>query len=64
MPHAQRRVTCSNDPMRLAAFVAAVAAAVNLLVLGLLHVVSPEVDPVTRVRPWGVRVVGHDRHGC
>jgi hypothetical protein len=50
--------------MRLAAFVAAVAAAVNLLVLGLLHVVSPEVDPVTRVRPWGVRVVGHDRHGC
>jgi Protein of unknown function (DUF998) len=44
----QRRVTCSNDSMRLAALVAAVAAAVNLLVLGLLHVVSPEVDPVTR----------------
>jgi hypothetical protein len=34
--------------MRLAALIAAVAAAVNLLVLGLLHVVSPEVDPVTR----------------
>jgi Protein of unknown function (DUF998) len=34
--------------MRLAALIAAVAAAVNLLVLGLLDVVSPEVDPVTR----------------
>jgi hypothetical protein len=34
--------------MRLAAVVAAVAAVVNLLILGLLHVVSPEVDPVTR----------------
>jgi hypothetical protein len=34
--------------MRLAALVAAVAAAVDLLVLGLLHVVSPEVDPMTR----------------
>ena len=37
-----------DDSMRLAALIAAVAAAVNLLVLGLLHVVSPEVDPVTR----------------
>jgi hypothetical protein len=34
--------------MRLAAVVAAAAAVVNLLLLGLLHVVSPEVDPVTR----------------
>ena len=34
--------------MRLAAVVAAAAAVVDLLVLGLLHVVSPEVDPVTR----------------
>jgi Protein of unknown function (DUF998) len=34
--------------MRLAAVVAAAAAVVNLLVLGLLHVVSPEVDPVNR----------------
>jgi Protein of unknown function (DUF998) len=34
--------------MRLAAVVAAAAAVVNLLILGLLHVVSPEVDPVTR----------------
>ena len=34
--------------MRIAALIAAVAAAVNLLVLGLLHLVSPEVDPVTR----------------
>ena len=38
--------------MRLAALVAAVAAAVaaalDLLVLGLLHLVSPEVDPVSR----------------
>jgi len=34
--------------MRLAAVVAAAAAVVDLLVLGLLHVVSPEVDPVAR----------------
>jgi hypothetical protein len=34
--------------MRLAAVVSAAAAVVNLLLLGLLHVVSPEVDPVTR----------------
>src|SRR5215212_3585033 len=34
--------------MRLAAVVAAAAAVVYLLILGLLHVVSPEVDPVTR----------------
>ena len=33
---------------RLPAVVAAAAAVVDLLVLGLLHVVSPEVDPVTR----------------
>jgi Protein of unknown function (DUF998) len=41
-----------DDSMRLAALIAAVAAAVaaavDLLVLGLLHVVSPEVEPVTR----------------
>jgi hypothetical protein len=34
--------------MRLTAVVAAAAAVVNLLLLGLLHVVSPEVDPITR----------------
>jgi hypothetical protein len=34
--------------VRFAAGVAAAAAVVDLLVLGLLHVVSPEVDPVTR----------------
>jgi Protein of unknown function (DUF998) len=34
--------------MRLAAVVAAAAAVVDLVVLGLLHVVSPEVDPATR----------------
>ena len=34
--------------MRIAAMIAAVAAAVDLLGLGLLHIVSPEVDPVTR----------------
>jgi len=34
--------------MRFAAGVAAAAAVVDLLVLGLLHVVSPEVDPVAR----------------
>ena len=34
--------------MRLAAVVAAAAAVVDLILLGLLHVVSPEVDPVTR----------------
>jgi Protein of unknown function (DUF998) len=34
--------------MRIAAGVAAGAAVVDLLVLGLLHVVSPEVDPATR----------------
>ena len=34
--------------MRLLAHVAAVAAALDLLVLGLLHLVSPEVDPVSR----------------
>jgi Protein of unknown function (DUF998) len=34
--------------MRLAAVVAAAAAVVDLLVLGLLHVVSPEVDPTAR----------------
>jgi hypothetical protein len=34
--------------MRPAAVVAAAAAVVNLLLLVLLHVVSPEVDPVTR----------------
>ena len=34
--------------MHLAAVVAAAAAVVDLLVLGLLHIVSPEVDPVTR----------------
>jgi hypothetical protein len=54
--------------MRLAALIAAVAAAVNLLVLGLLDVVSPEVDPVTRAVSeyalWRLRVVGHDRYGC
>jgi Protein of unknown function (DUF998) len=41
-------VACWGDFMRLAAVVAAAAAVVNLLVLGLLHVVSPEVDPVNR----------------
>lgn len=39
---------CWDDSMRLAAMIAAVAAAVDLLVLGLLHLVSPEVDPVSR----------------
>jgi Protein of unknown function (DUF998) len=34
--------------VRLAAAVAAATAVVDLLVLGLLHVVSPQVDPVTR----------------
>jgi hypothetical protein len=34
--------------MHLAAMIAAFAATVDLLVLGLLHIVSPEVDPVTR----------------
>jgi Protein of unknown function (DUF998) len=34
--------------MRLAAMIAAIAAAVDLVVLGLLHVVSLEVDPVSR----------------
>ncbi|HYP46004.1 MAG TPA: DUF998 domain-containing protein [Propionibacteriaceae bacterium] len=34
--------------MRFAAVVAAAAAALDLLVLGLLHVVSPDVDPVAR----------------
>ena len=34
--------------MRFAAVVAAAAAVVDVLVLGLLHVMSPEVDPVTR----------------
>ena len=34
--------------MRVAAVVAAAAAVVDLLVLGLLHVLSPEVDPVVR----------------
>jgi hypothetical protein len=34
--------------MRLAAVVAAASAVLDLLVLGLLHVVSPEVDPLTR----------------
>ena len=34
--------------MRLAAGIAAGAAVVDLLVLGLLHLVSPEVDPVAR----------------
>jgi hypothetical protein len=38
------RVTCWDDSMHLAA----VAAALDLLVLGLLHQVSPEVDPVSR----------------
>ena len=41
-------MTCLDDSVRLAALIAAVAAAVNLLVLGLHDVVSPEVDPVTR----------------
>ena len=41
---------------RLPAVVAAAAAVVDLLVLGLLHVVSPEVDPVTRP---GERVCPH-----
>jgi Protein of unknown function (DUF998) len=39
---------CWDDSMRLAALVAAAAAAVNLLALGLLHVVSPEVDISSR----------------
>jgi hypothetical protein len=39
---------CLDDSMRLAALIAAVAAAANLLVLGVLHVVSSEVDPKTR----------------
>ena len=48
-PRLQRvRVTCWDDSMRLAALVAAVAAALDLLVLELLHLVSPEVDPVSR----------------
>ena len=34
--------------MRVAAVVAAAAAVVDLLVLGLLHVMAPEVDPVAR----------------
>jgi len=34
--------------MRIAAVVAAAAAVVDLFVLGLLHVVSPEVDLVAR----------------
>jgi hypothetical protein len=41
-PAAQERL------MRIAAVVAAAAAAADLLVLVLLHVVSPDVDPVTR----------------
>jgi hypothetical protein len=34
--------------VRLAAAIATAAAVVDLLVLGLLHIVAPEVDPVTR----------------
>ena len=34
--------------MRVAAVIAAAAAVVDLLVLGLLHVMAPEVDPVAR----------------
>jgi len=37
-----------NDLMRFAAAVAAFAAVVDLLLLALLHVVAPEVDPVVR----------------
>jgi Protein of unknown function (DUF998) len=48
-----RRTAASSKPAdrtaaRPAAVVAAAAAVVDLLVLGLLHVVSPDVDPVTR----------------
>jgi hypothetical protein len=34
--------------MRVAAVIAAAAAVVDSLVLGLLHVMAPEVDPVAR----------------
>jgi hypothetical protein len=34
--------------MRIAAVIAAAAAVVDLFLLGLLHVIAPEVDPVTR----------------
>ena len=43
---ASKRADTTAAP--LPAVVAAAAAVVDLLVLGLLHVVSPEVDPVTR----------------
>src|SRR5215204_5537884 len=47
-----RQTAASSKPTdstaHVAAVVAAAAAVVDLLVLGLLHVVSPEVDPVAR----------------
>ena len=42
------RMLWCNPLMRLAAVVAALAALVDLVVLALLHLVSPEVDPVVR----------------
>lgn len=42
------RVTWWDDSVRLAPLVAAAAAVADLLLLGLLHVVSPGVDPMTR----------------
>jgi hypothetical protein len=39
---------CWDDSVHLAPVVAAAAAVANLLLLGLLHLISPEVDPLTR----------------
>jgi Protein of unknown function (DUF998) len=39
---------CWDDSVHLAPVVAAAAAVADLLLLGLLHVISPEVDPLTR----------------
>ena len=61
------RVTWWDDSVRLAPLVAAAAAVADLLLLGLLHVVSPGVDPMTRpvseYAPGRVRVVGDDQDG-
>ncbi len=42
------RPACWDGTVRIPAAVAALAAAADLVILALLHVVSPEVDPVTR----------------
>ena len=41
-------LTCWGDSVRVAPVVAAAAAVANLLLLGLLHVLPSEVDPLTR----------------